>query len=539
MFIYAACAVLVLLCAYQVVLGVRPKVGQPLLWLAVFCAWAGLSISWSGDWRAGALAWPNYLVAFFIFWASIHITAPQLHAMATVALAGVAGMGLYRPEWFGGFGNENFQAEYIIIVLPLLLAGRGHWRYLSAIVAAFALFVLFRDTSSKLPYFAGLGLYVICVGWLFTKRHWFWALFTTLVPLNIALFSGVFGQEDMYRSVAVRLELYINTVNAWLTSPIWGHGLGGFNWIYPKFQESHYAIYPQSETVLTLATFFAGAAHNEYLQVLNDFGMVGALLATLFLLSLLLNSNPKPVGPLLSIYMLGWLSLIGFPLQNPATVTVGAVVAGVLARGASFRLVCAIATPLRLSAAAAACFLSLAAAAAVPILYEAERAYTLTRLTIEKKPLKAFASNIRAHQLVPWNAQYRRQLILTLGRVLTVHGDRVQLSDSAADKVYWAGQSTSPWNPSVQASHVQYLLNTGRWKENLAEINTIMAGLKSTAPHQVSIWMADAWVGIFTRDVKRVLNALDRARQLPRNEFYTAQIKKITSLLVYKKVEPK
>ena len=128
-------------------------------------------------------------------------------------------------------------------------------------------------------------------------------------------------------SVLARVELWINSIMAWMDAPIFGHGLGSFDWSYSQHRADHLAWMPT--TILTTNTVSAGAAHNEYLHILVELGCVGLLLCALFVwLSVRRSASPA----VWAVGVLAAISVIEFPLQNPATAVIAAVALGLTAR---------------------------------------------------------------------------------------------------------------------------------------------------------------------------------------------------------------
>jgi len=104
----------------------RHMVPQAVLWaLGLFC-FAALSLAWSSDPWGGAVELVNGagLLAVFALVAlcpreRLYIVLPIMVGCAVVAFV----MGMIWPEFNGGFGNENFQTEYFILITSFLVAG--------------------------------------------------------------------------------------------------------------------------------------------------------------------------------------------------------------------------------------------------------------------------------------------------------------------------------------------------------------------------------------------------------------------------------
>ena len=508
----------------------------PVIWAAVFIGYAITSLAWSPDWREGAINIPSFVAVFFVFWAVAFADERDLFVVPialTGALIWVMVLLFAKPEILGGFGNENFAAEYILIAAPLAFAGHKYVRIVAILSVVTALSWLMWDYHTKLPVWVLLGGLFALVAYVVKRFSVSSALILVLLFFVSLLMTGYLQIHDTIRSLTVRAEVWLNSVFVWLENPIFGVGLGGYNFYYPKYQEHHLQYFPEWKTVLSRITDFAGATHSEPLQLLVVFGFPGVLITALFLLSL--ANRPKTKlqwAGLCSLAITGWLSLIGFPLQNPSTLIVAAIGAGLVAREArrfSFRPQ----FPLRLVGSAALIIPIVFAAVALPGYYKAERAYSITRMLLTADPLKAFAANIQAYRHSPWNVTYRRQLVLTLG-VLVVKRPNTRLEANAADKAYNIGRTTSHWNPAIRLSRVQYLLNSGRWTES-DEVEKLIDGLTSQSTIQGGTWVALAWYGIFSKNAGRVLEAFRGAQSATLSKFHIDQLVKINKMLITEK----
>lgn len=134
-------------------------------------------------------------------------------------------------------------------------------------------------------------------------------------------------QESLVSSISSRLELWINSVFAWLDAPVFGHGLGSFDYAYAPHRIEHLRWFHHS--ILTHPNVSAGAAHNEALQVLVELGLTGLALACVFLFTVFRASRSSARWAALAT---GVVAMVSFPLQNPATAILAAVILGVCAK---------------------------------------------------------------------------------------------------------------------------------------------------------------------------------------------------------------
>jgi len=290
-----------------------------------FCSYAALTLMWSPDPKEGALRVIKLLTLWVVFVFAQGLPKALVCRAVSVAVCLSLASYVIWPEVWGLFGNENFQAEFLLIALPFCLFGG----VIGLVALTGSVYWLVIETVSDTPAAALAFTLLVCAGWyVVKKRQWFIGCLLVLVPLNVAVLTGWGLRYELARAVVNRLELGFNTIMVWLQNPVVGNGAGSFNYLYPQFQESHLRWFPWADTTLHPATVFAGAAHNEYLQALSDFGVVGVLIIGLALYSIAKRSWGHKVTWETRV---GWASLVplaatcctGFPLQNPATALLG------------------------------------------------------------------------------------------------------------------------------------------------------------------------------------------------------------------------
>jgi O-antigen ligase len=93
---------------------------------------------------------------------------------------------------------------------------------------------------------------------------------------SLSLILGGFNQTDTVQSLGGRAEIWRSAVQMIKERPLLGAGLGTFGVNFPRF-------------TLWDGQLIAEAAHNDYLQVLCDTGIVGAVIAIAAILFYLLN----------------------------------------------------------------------------------------------------------------------------------------------------------------------------------------------------------------------------------------------------------
>lgn len=411
-------------------------------------AWAALSLMWSNDPAAGALQLHKLAVLAVLFCAARtwgrDWPLPEL-AIASVAIILV--LALFLPT--SGFGNENFVTDYLLMLTPFLVVFAGRhkiWAWLPLVAVAVYL-VAFNGARAE--YLVAGAAMVVALLFLHQRAT---ALIVVLSGLGfLLLWPQVFA-----KSLLARLELGNVTAAMWWDSPIWGQGFGAFGFEYHRFADAWRWLMLERNSFIG-PNEFAGAAHNETLQLMAELGLVGLFLTGLFLFLCLRRAKLSPEVWCLGI--LGVLSLIGFPLQTPATAALGAVALGVVV-GPTKRLIgtveCAtvfqrrkieafryLGPPLK--------FLLIACVAGTAYLgsleWRGHVAYGQSAMVIRDDPLSAFRFNLRALEIYPWDWQIRHQLYRTFAAL--AQRRTVKVGKAAMNRIYTISASAAPFAPYV------------------------------------------------------------------------------------------
>lgn len=286
-----------------------------------FVAYACFSVSISADWREGALRLGSLISLALILLGAQYVNPRRIAlGISVVSCIAVLFDQVFPSEIWGGFGNENFLTEFLLIALPFHLFG-GVIGILAFIASAWWLFfVCHSDSVWAVAAFYGLAMAVI----LIVRGKGFLGSLLVLIPLNLAALSGWATGHELFRAISARVELTFNTLCMWLDNPILGWGIGSFNYVYPRYMQRHLEFFPWADTTLRPMTVFAGAAHNEWVQLLAEFGLIGAGIvgAGLWLAFKNLRSRKlrwEDMGALGSLLSASALMCVGFPLHNPHT----------------------------------------------------------------------------------------------------------------------------------------------------------------------------------------------------------------------------
>ena len=122
-------------------------------------------------------------------------------------------------------------------------------------------------------------------------------------------------------------------------------------------------------------------------------------------------------------------------------------------------------------------------------------------------------------------------MMLTLATLITQRRDKVDLGDKAADMVYRLAQTVGPNHPTTLLARLEYLANSGRWKNEIPEVEGIILVLKKYASRQASTWVADAHFASLQGDGNRAARAVAIGLRLP-PDGHRPQLNKIGEKLV-------
>ena len=296
---------------------------HPVLWLPLLLlAWALSSVFWSHPYLAGveAIRWALFAL---LVWLGLNVLTLQrlpllamgLHWGAVLASLWVALQFWLDLRWFpqlpppaSTFLNRNFYAEYVLCTLPfsVLLAAQAQGRAQIALRVASTAFnglaLLMTGTRSALLALLVLLPLLVYILWRYRSRlawvHWPRAdrvlavliLIGTLMGLgqvptgNAYLTREGLGQTALERafvrgqsltasseytagSSSVRLQMWQATLRLIADRPLAGAGAGAWEVEVPRYQ----APGTQIET-----DYYA---HNEYLQLLAEYGLAGWVFA--------------------------------------------------------------------------------------------------------------------------------------------------------------------------------------------------------------------------------------------------------------------
>lgn len=505
--------------------------------LLAFVGYAGLSLLWAPD-RAGSVLHLAGLVALavLVLYARRCDAGRLAFRIALVSLITVAALlvrSVALPKSGGGFGNDNHFTGTLLLCVPFALlwfrlrAGPDRW--LGPLLAAAGLAWLVAVNGSRLEYavFAGLagGAILLRTSHRLGRRPAF-ALFAAGTAAGLlVLWLGWDRLVEIY-PFRERVELYLNTVAMWHERPLFGHGIGGFDYAFPRFQQVHLEIFPPDRypafgTISLYHAFrLADAAHNEALQIFAETGFAGGALAALFLYApvraalIRYDRSPFLFAASLAAGVLTMLAMLGSPFHSPSTAALGALALGILCRredgdDAPFRIPLPSVSAAALAAAATLAFagtfyLSLAA-------YRAGLDHGLSQALRARSSYVALALELRAHDRFPLSPEYRRQVYLNYVDWFAQTRERNNPRAPDEQTLFRTAMSAGPALPGLLLTRIRYLLLRRPGTYEREEIELRLSALKAWMPYLIEVHAAEVAYARSIGDYVRAEAALREA----------------------------
>ncbi len=200
------------------------------------------------------------------------------------------------------FVNKNFAAPYTVfafwwlwfyymktgkkILIPVLAfdifyliisATRSAW---IAFIITFAIFfIIYIKSKLKIPLKAVLTFLSILFLLIILSRF---------KPKEVKVQRDFLAQADsiitVNKSVQVRINRWKNSKAIFLSKPIIGYGAGNYEVVYPIFHNA------ETKDKFYSTKFFLGGAHNEFIQILCEKGIIGLILFLLLVWYLFKNA---------------------------------------------------------------------------------------------------------------------------------------------------------------------------------------------------------------------------------------------------------
>jgi len=276
-------------------------------WLLPFLIYAAVSAAriapapWLGwhDW----LTWAQMVAVFWVALNGVRSSRPWAVLFASLFGLGAvaAGMAVYQrfvqPDWLmlgrtqaaqffgrssGPFGIPNSLGAFLLLLLPPagILACQREAGIGRRVLFGGLTLVLATGLVLTISRGAWLGLGLALAAWpMFSRnRHWIWrlgvatAVLGILIAVGFALYSSVplikERLDQLVRDSGERSRpvIWRGAWQIFRAQPALGGGAGSFNVLFEKYRPENFQDEPQW-------------AHNDYLDTLSDYGVVGFALS--------------------------------------------------------------------------------------------------------------------------------------------------------------------------------------------------------------------------------------------------------------------
>ncbi|MBI4546770.1 MAG: O-antigen ligase family protein [Ignavibacteriae bacterium] len=181
-------------------------------------------------------------------------------------------------------GNRSYFAGFLIMMAPIVLSqilATKNYPVRQVLLSVLGLVMLYLiiKTGSRSAWVALTlsSLLMVILNFKLSRTRWL-ALGSVviIVILTVIIFGDVLKQRlstildfGPQSTIARRYFFYAGAWRAFLDSPVIGHGVGNYRAFLPKFRSSEYWMV-RSEDIVP-------HAHNEYLEILSETGIVGFL----------------------------------------------------------------------------------------------------------------------------------------------------------------------------------------------------------------------------------------------------------------------
>jgi O-antigen ligase len=292
-----------------------------ILPMVAMIAWCGLSVFWSGSTTAAlqhTLTWCLYLIFYLIAKRILQDPRSASRSLTTIAicLAIFALLAVFAQITLVFVGKStqigiiySKFGEQSITVLPLILIGvlrsEGR-RFLFGVAGTSLLWLLIFCSSSR----ASIGLFLLSI-FLFAaavitiRRYKQYRLKLAIVCLPLVLLplllfgmstisskgeilvsSRIKNSGDIQASNDFRLLMYKLSYEMFAQNPVLGVGAGNFGLEVNRYRLAYSKGNPADQLLAQAETTIPERTHNEYLQILSELGIVGALIFGWFLVGI-------------------------------------------------------------------------------------------------------------------------------------------------------------------------------------------------------------------------------------------------------------
>lgn len=207
--------------------------------------------------------------------------------------SGITGIYLANSKDFfiSTFGNPNYFAGFLVLATPLLILffrrnlNNKKLKFLS-IASLISVCIGLILTKSKGAFFAiGIQVLIYFLLTYFAKSKKIILTFFFLLLVSLAPLLTIFSPKTEIQTLESRKIIWDSSLNAIQENPIFGEGYGTFQSFYPKFRNSEYWKVRSEDIVFH--------AHNEFLELISEIGLVGFIFWTCLILMILFGSFSK------------------------------------------------------------------------------------------------------------------------------------------------------------------------------------------------------------------------------------------------------
>jgi O-antigen ligase len=190
-----------------------------------------------------------------------------------------------QREYLSTFGNTTYFAGYLVLTLPIaataMITGTGGTKkFFGAAALLVVIAYLLILTESRIAWAGAIvsGILFITVNYSKPRTRWIvWGIVLAGGVIVYFLFPEIIQRrlttvftKSPESTLTRRLFFYEGALRAFFASPFIGNGIGNFTMFLARFRSPDYWIYKSEDLV--------PHAHNEYLEILSETGIIGLAL---------------------------------------------------------------------------------------------------------------------------------------------------------------------------------------------------------------------------------------------------------------------
>lgn len=236
-------------------------------------------------------------------------------------------------------GYPNALADMLLIIFPLIFLGKNkHLKYLGAILFIAALILTF-SRGAYLAFIAEL----ILIAWIYSKEVFKFKKLGATLLVGLIAFSLSTGAiwlknagdileekitleaDEKASSVNERFEFFQGSLEIIKDFPVWGVGSDGFQFIYPRYQETAFAT--------------SNHPHNLFLKIAVENGIPAAISLLLFFIFVIWKGffSKEKTKQLMSVGIIALIAhnMIDYNLNFVPNILLLFLFAGLIVNGSS------------------------------------------------------------------------------------------------------------------------------------------------------------------------------------------------------------